>query len=175
MSHWIVSIVYLLTPHNCMSESKGNCNFSFIMLLPYMCPQQICPSNATYSKYFMYRYETNGTLVSTPFTLLTYAPRQICQPYYMSYCTVTGVYKQTPHYCTYPLKITATFINHGTVIHVLAINMPIKCHMCSLPDLHLWGSLPVYVPNMKLQPSVMWPEMLSTDARQWQWCLRPIT
>ena len=46
-------------------------------------------------------------LVYIYFSLLPYAPEQICLPHciYMSHCTSAVVYIQTPHYCSHPSKI----------------------------------------------------------------------
>ena len=43
--------VYMYTPHYCTYKSKTQqIVILFTMLLPYMCQQQICPSNVTYAK-----------------------------------------------------------------------------------------------------------------------------
>ena len=41
--------------------------------------------------------------------------------------------------------------------------MPQICHIPKLLDMYLWLNMPIYIPNMKLLPSIMQPESLYTD------------
>ena len=88
-----------------------------VMLLPYICLQQICPSNSTYANYFMCRYETTMSVyvphmnslqsIMLPealeyvyFTLMVYAHEQICLSYFK--CPTSVLL-----YCIYKPQITA--------------------------------------------------------------------
>ena len=110
----------------------------------------ICPSNDTYTKRFMCRYETKlsvnmlhmkslqsalsqQALVYMHFTLLVYAPEyiylphQTCMPHYTS----NIVYMYIPHYWTYKSNKTKnfSFIYHAVSIYILLTNISLKCHI----------------------------------------------
>ena len=134
-----------------------------------------CYIYATYANYFVCIYETTmslfiphmisvqsimwpGAMVYIHFTLLTYAPEQICQPHhtYMSHSTSTIVYIYTSHYCTHPLKINK--LQHLCTVllqkYVPRTNIPLKSHkfvICPNYSTCIYrGSMPMYVPHIKL-------------------------
>ena len=119
-----------------------------------------------------------GALVHIHFTLQAYAPKQICSPHWtwMSHCTSTVAYIQTPHYCTHPSEIIKLqqFIYHTTAKYVPAMNMPLKCHNY-LTCINA-GSMPIYMPCMNSLALTKWPDALYTDYNvAWKWCYNPIT
>ena len=69
-----------------------------------------------------------GALVYIDFTLLAYAPEQICLPHCadMFHCTTSVVYIQISHVS---LKKTVTSIYHPIVKYVPAANMLLKYHI----------------------------------------------
>ena len=79
-----------------------------------------------------------GALLYIYFTLLAYAPEQICLPYLicMSHCIKTVLYMNTQHHCTYRLMKwqTTNFIYHTTAIYVPTANMLSNAtYMLNLP------------------------------------------
>ena len=75
-----------------------------------------------------------GTLVYIHFTLLPYAPEQICQPYctYMSYCmsTIVNIHiNQTSLHILVKEQLSAALIYHTIAISVSEMNVPLKYHI----------------------------------------------
>ena len=105
-------------------------------------------------------------------TLLAYAPEQMCLQHctYISHCTLTLVYLQTPHYCKYHEKSLkpAIFIYHTNTKYVPATIMPLKCYKHASSPKYLtciYGeNVPIYMPHMSLLPSLMQPELLYTNS-----------
>ena len=98
---------------NLKKKKKKKMPILFTMVLPYMYQQQICPLNSTYmphmSMWLMYSYEEAilvymhhvhslqskmwpAVLVYIPFTLLAYAPQEICLPKLFIYKPLEGYY-----------------------------------------------------------------------------------
>ena len=102
---WMVTLVYI-----------------HFMLLAHG-TEQICPSNDTYARYFICRYDTTMSvylphknsmqwtmwpwpLACIHSTWVIYAPEQVSWPHctFVSHCSITVVYIETPYSNTDPLK-----------------------------------------------------------------------
>ena len=76
------------------------------------------------------------------FTLMVYAPEQICLPHctYMYHCTATVVYIKTPHKSHITYKTGTYMFYLPWYIHLCSSSsIPIKYHKCKLYDVHWWG------------------------------------
>ena len=64
------------------------------------------------------------------FTLLAYAPEQICLPHHtcMSHCTNVVLYMQTSYECTFEVNKEFQLYFQAITVHIPTTNMPLKCH-----------------------------------------------
>ena len=138
------------------------------MLLSFMYQQQICPSIVIYMEYMQtspcaqmsaYMLHINslpstmwpGPMVYIHFTLLVYAPEQICQ----SYCMYISLYV----YCSQHIqpKLKQLSVKKPATLIYHAITICPNYFMCISGR-----SIPIHMPYINLPTSTMWWEVLYT-------------
>ena len=115
-------------------------------------------------------------LVSIHFTLLAYAPEQICLPHctYRSHCTSPVVYIYTPHYCTHQSVISNIYLPYYCKICATNKYAPQVPYMCQIPkvlDVPQWGKYTnIYATNEL--PGINPCTDAKNDNGKW-WCQQP--
>ena len=70
-------------------------------------------------------------------------------------------------YTSIKAQLTTTFIYHTTTNYMSEANTPLKCHKYGICSNYLTciygGSIPIYMPHMKLHPLIISSESLYTD------------
>ena len=105
------------------------------------------------------------------FHITAYAPEQICLSHctYMSHCTSTIVYTDPTFLCTsIKNKLQYILTNYCKICekNKYTPQMPLTCHMPKLLDMHLWGSMPIFMPHKQSLWSKLWSVGRATDRYQ---------
>ena len=141
----------------------------FTIILPYMCQEQICPSNDTGANYFMCRNQTTmsvyvhhrNSMQSTVspesfiylhFTLLVYASEQIYLSNYTCRFYSTNNDLHVDSILLFIYVKACNFIYHAIAIHVQTTHILLKCHIYATYVIYFMckyeTTMSVYIPHM---------------------------